>query len=105
MRRTRCHRCGAAIITGVDDYGIDVILDPTPLSIVGEAWAVIGGRGSWDYTTSKRAGAEAWRRNRHTIGQHHHGRLHTAHDCAGIPAAWTAPPPPPPKARPEECPF
>lgn len=39
-----CGRCGVAIMTADDDLGIDSRVDPAPLSVAGEALAVLTGR-------------------------------------------------------------
>ena len=40
----RCHRCQRQVIHVVDDMAVDVTLDPTRLSLLGEALAVLAGR-------------------------------------------------------------
>jgi len=108
MRRRRCHRCGAAIISGIDDHGLDVNVDAVALSVIGEALAVIEGRRTWAHTVgSRRIARELWRRTRDQIGTDPGaGDLLTGHDCsAAVPDAWAAPSPPRRPAATEEVPF
>lgn len=108
VRRRRCHRCGAVIISGTDDHSLDVVVDVVGLSVVGEALAIIDGRRTWAYTVGSRRNArELWRRTRDQIGTDPGASdLLTGHDCeAAVPDAWSAPSPPPRPAATEEVPF
>lgn len=98
MKRRPCRDCGTQILAGLDDHGLDVELDLTPLSLTGEALAVIGGRRTWMYTTGgRRIVRELWKRTPHHIGKDPgSGTLHAEHICGvSIPAAWTQPLPEP----------
>ena len=103
----RCHRCQRQVIHVLDDMAVDVTLDPTRLSIIGEALAVLAGRRTWQVTDSRRAGRDVWKRVAYLIGRDPGlGHLHIAHDCDfKIPAAWIAPEPTPRRFDPDEEPF
>ena len=92
MKRRLCRRCSSPVIIGLDDHGLDVELDATPLNLMGEAFAVIGGRRTWLYTVgNRRTPRELWKRTPHHIGKDPgSGTLHAEHICGvSIPAAWT----------------
>ena len=109
MRHRNCHRCHTPILIGVDDHGVDVELDATPLNLTGEALAIIGGWRTWLYTIgNRRIPRELWKRTPHHIGSDPgSGTLHTTHICGQpIPAAWTQPLPAPPQPTTDtEVPF
>ena len=104
MRSTTCHRCHAAVLRVLDDYGIEATLDTTALSVTGEALAVISGRRTWNVRRSRKAGTDVWRRRPDHIGRDMGGTLHANHTCQPTPTTWTTPPPPA-RATTEECPF
>jgi hypothetical protein len=95
MNRPNCHRCQRQVIHVLDDMAVDVTLDPTRLSLLGEALAVLAGRRTWQITDSRRHGRDVWKRVHYLIGRDPGlGHLHTAHDCdQPVPDAWKAPEP------------
>ena len=91
VRLVECQRCSAPILTGVDDFALDVLADPIPLTRMGEIWAMASGRTCWRIDYERRA----WRTDRFRIrsdcpfpGDH---RV-SSHVC-GVPppSAWLAP--------------
>lgn len=95
MRTATCPRCSSRVLVGVDDIGLDVALDPTPLDQRGEALAVLDGRKTYTVDKPGRRGPrELWRRRAPHIGHPMHGStVHAAHRChQPIPAGWTPPP-------------
>lgn len=44
-----CQRCGGALLVGLDDdvCALEATVDPQPLSALGEALALLEGRGTW----------------------------------------------------------
>jgi hypothetical protein len=51
MESKACHRCGARTLVGLSNGGrsaaVDVMLDPEPLTPIGELDALHGGRRTW----------------------------------------------------------
>ena len=94
MTRSTCRHCHAGVTTATDDFGIEVIYDPNPISVYGECVAVIAGRATFQVIpATRRSAAEVWRRHSFSIGQpNDHGPLHCSHVC-GVPPplAWLAP--------------
>lgn len=84
--RVRTHSCGAVVVHGLDAYtcGIPTTADPTPLSALGEALALIAGRPTYTLTrTGNRL--ELDHRTQHHIAGHPAGTLPAdvvaAHQC------------------------
>jgi len=96
MRATACHRCGHKVWIGVDNdiAAFEATVDTTPLTVIGEALAVIDGRTTYAVDgPSRKAARRIWRRAAHRIGKPDpvFATLHAAHDCdKPIPAEWVA---------------
>jgi hypothetical protein len=60
----RCQDCKATVLTGWDDdiAATRVSVDPTPLTPMGEAIALLGGRNSYSLR-SRKSGLALWRRD------------------------------------------
>ena len=98
MKPASCQTCRQPTINAWDDHGIDVAIDPAPLTVRGECIAVLAGRTTWQIVPpSKRHPAEVWRRLDWHIGRPTQpgGRLHAAHVCdQPVPDDWRLPPDP-----------
>ncbi len=95
VKLEECNRCHEAILTGVDDYRLDIRANLIPLTRDGEIHAMVAGLDCWRIDGDRRA----WRTDQWRIrtdcplpGDH---RV-AAHVC-GVPPPdeWLAPPPPP----------
>jgi hypothetical protein len=83
-RRIRCGRCRAVIITGRDDLGIEVALDPTPLDDPAtELTAVLDGIRTWGLhtTTETITHRSAHRIVANPAGTRPRITVHGAHRC------------------------
>lgn len=100
MKASACRRCGASVWRGPDSdvIGHDAVVDTTPISVTGEALAVIAGLATYAVDApSRRHARQIWRRRHWQIGRPDPagGTLHAAHHCDHpIPPDWVAPPPP-----------
>lgn len=96
MKATACHRCGIKIWRGLDGdlLAFDAVVEVTPLTITGEAMAILSGRRTYAVDQPNRRNARRiWRRWAHQIGKPDGmgATLHAAHHCdAPIPAEWIA---------------
>lgn len=92
MRAARLHccpRCGAAILSGLDDDNAarTAHADPTPITALGEAVALVAGRGTYDLMTV--AGRkELWRRDEWHIGGKRKWPVIPDHECGKSLAAF-----------------
>ena len=64
----RCRTCKAATLTGLDEdlCAFQATVDPTPLTPLGEALALLGGRHTYELRRSV-TGVALWRRTRRRI--------------------------------------
>lgn len=88
-RVIRCGRCRRVCIRGLDAAvaARDVRLDPSPLSVLGEAVAVVTGRESWSVTLRAQTRLEinprySWEIAARPAGELESGDVLTRHVCA-----------------------
>jgi hypothetical protein len=113
MRATACHRCGVKVWKGLDGDALafDAVVDRTPLTLTGEALAVIAGLTTYAVDApSRRNARRIWRRWAHQIGKPdgQGATIHAAHVCGVIISAEHVAPTTTPTATtldPERCPF
>lgn len=91
IQAERCRACRADILRGLNDHwcawSIDV--DPTPLSALGEALAILAGRSTVACETWGESGARFTRRGRHQITSRpagtFRGDVYATHLCGSTP--------------------
>jgi hypothetical protein len=81
----RCPHCHGHILTGYDEdwTALKVDVDPTPLTALGEAMALLDNRGSYHLRTYK-TGFALWRRDHWQIAgsrNYPRGDVVTRHEC------------------------
>jgi len=81
QKRT-CKKCGAPVITGLDAdiAALKVQIDPVPIDSVGEALAVLVGRGTYELHRA-RHGHELHRRYEWNIGAPRRRPVYPEHRC------------------------
>ncbi|QCG77803.1 hypothetical protein QLQ77_gp58 [Gordonia phage Reyja] len=86
---SKCRRCTRPTVKGRAD-ALDIVLEATPLTEIGEYAAHAAGRAT--YTLNHRTGSARWRPEPHIgrpAAEHH--TIHTTHQCdAPIPLALSA---------------
>lgn len=107
----KCHTCKTLILTGLDEdlCASDVKVDPTPLSRLGEALALLGGRPTYELRRHGLTALALWRRDRWQISGRTPGitfDVVAAHSCYSdalptIPSVYI----PTRKVEYDECPF
>lgn len=89
----RCGKCRREIITGpdADVAGLDAAADTAAISRVGELWAVVENRPTYEMDPGGRL---HYRTAKAVIfgDAGMFSSLHPAHQCAPVPAAWLAQP-------------
>lgn len=87
-----CAKCAAPVLVGFDAdiCALTVQIDPTPISELGEAQALMQGRGTYDLIAAK-GRREIWHRAEWNITTARRGPVFPAHQCHG-PALDPAPP-------------
>ena len=67
----RCRTCKAVTLTGLDEdrCAFQAVVDPTPLTPMGEALALLGGRRTYELRTST-TGLALWLRSKRHISAH-----------------------------------
>ena len=89
---TRCQKCRREIISGpdADVAGMDAKADTAAISRVGELFAVVENRVTYELDPTGRL----YRRTPKAVifgGVGKFSTLHPAHQCAAVPARWLAP--------------
>lgn len=88
-----CPRCQATVLAGLDAdaAAIPVRLDPTALTEIGEAVALLQGRATYDLVTVK-AGREIHERTAHHINKPRRYSIFATHKCGQSLLAYISPP-------------
>lgn len=97
-----CKKCGATILTGLDAdiAALKVEIDPTPITPLGEAVALLQGRSTYQLHTARGA-RQIHHRNDWNITAPRTRPVYPAHRCGHplddhLDTTWTTPPPQPP---------
>ncbi|MUL39612.1 hypothetical protein FZ103_00185 [Streptomonospora sp. PA3] len=96
-----CKKCRAPVLAGYDAdiCALSVQIDPTPITEIGEAIALMEGRTTYDLTTS-RGRKEIHHRAEHNISAPRRGPVYPAHICGRPMTEHAAPMPAPVAAEP-----